>query len=67
MTLKIVLNGEPAEVTATRLDAVLDELGYEGAVVATALNGDFVPREARERVELTEDDHLEVVAPLKGG
>ena len=67
MTLKIVLNGEPAEVTATRLDAVLDELGYQGAVVATALNGDFVPREARGKVELAEDDHLEVVAPLKGG
>ena len=67
MTLKIVLNGEPAEVAATRLDAVLDELGYQGAVVATALNGDFVPREARQKVELSAGDHLEVVAPLKGG
>jgi sulfur carrier protein len=67
MTLTIVLNGEPAEVAATRLDATLEELGYQGAVVATALNGEFVPREAREKVELAEGDHLEVVAPLKGG
>lgn len=65
--MKIVLNGEPAEIAADRLDTALDELGYTGAVVATALNGDFVPREARAETALTPGDRLEVLAPLKGG
>lgn len=65
--MKIVLNGEATEIAADRLDTALDELGYTGAVVATALNGDFVPREARAGTALTPGDRLEVLAPLKGG
>ncbi len=67
MTLKIVLNGAEAEVQADRLDLLLDELGFAGAVVATALNEDFVPREARSATTLKAGDRLEVVAPLQGG
>ncbi len=65
--MKIVLNGAATEVTADRLDALLDELGYSGKVVATAVNGDFVAREARSVTALVDGDHLEVVAPLQGG
>lgn len=67
MTLKIILNGAEAEVKADRLDLLLDELGYSQAVVATALNEGFVPREARATTTLAEGDRLEVVAPLRGG
>lgn len=65
--MKIVLNGSPSEVEADRLDRALDELGYAGAVVATALNGDFVPAEARGATPLSEGDRIEVLAPMKGG
>lgn len=65
--MKIVLNGAATEVTADRLDALLDELGYSGKVVATAVNGDFVAREARSVTALVDGDRLEVVAPLQGG
>lgn len=65
--MTIILNGEPRELEAAALDAALDELGYAGAVVATAVNGEFVPRTERPRVALKDGDRLEVLAPLQGG
>lgn len=65
--MKIIVNGRMRETGASRLDAALDELGYGGAVVATALNGQFVPRAARDRHELRDGDRLEIVAPMQGG
>ncbi|MCL5776004.1 sulfur carrier protein ThiS [Limibaculum sp. FT325] len=65
--MTIILNGEPRAVAAATLEAALAELGYGGAHVATAVNGDFVPRDARAGVALREGDRLEVLAPLQGG
>ena len=65
--MKINVNGESKEVAAATLDAALDELGYGGAKVATAVNEDFVPAAARARTELAEGDRLEIVAPRQGG
>ena len=67
MTRKIILNGNDAVVESDRLDQILDELGYAGAVVATALNEDFVPRDKRPETMVQDGDRLEVVAPLQGG
>lgn len=67
MTLTITLNGAPAQVTCARLDQLIDELGYPAATVATALNEEFVPRDARAGTTLKSGDRLEVVAPLQGG
>lgn len=65
--MKINVNGERHEVSATALDAVLDELGYGGAKVATAVNETFVPAVARAQTDLAEGDRLEIVAPRQGG
>lgn len=65
--MKIIVNGQAREVGATTLAATLEELGYREAVVATALNGQFVPQAARDRHELCDGDRLEVVAPMQGG
>lgn len=65
--MNIILNGRPADVTAARLDDLLAELGFADAVVATALNEDFVPKDRRAEIELKPGDRLEVVAPLRGG
>ena len=65
--MKISLNGEPRDVTATRLSDVLAECGFADARVATAVNGDFVPATGRERTRLAEGDRVEVVAPQQGG
>ncbi len=65
--MKIILNGKPAEVNAVRLDRLLVELGFAEAVVATALNEDFVSKDERAAIEVRAGDRLEIVAPLKGG
>ena len=67
MTRRIVLNGTETEIRAERLDGALDELGYASAIVATALNGTFIPRASRAETVLSDGDQLEVVAPLQGG
>jgi sulfur carrier protein len=43
------------------------ELGYDGGQVATARNGDFVPRAARPETKLAAEDTIEIVAPRQGG
>ena len=65
--MKIVVNGEKVEVTATRLDAILVELGHGKAKVATALNEEFVPATMRADTSLEAGDRLEIVAPRQGG
>lgn len=65
--MKIILNGEPREITAAPLDEALAELGYAGTTIATAVNGSFVPAAARAGHSLRAGDRLEVVAPRQGG
>lgn len=65
--MNIQLNGEVIQTSAPTLDALLTEAGFGGAVVATALNGNFVPQAARLELALTEGDRLEVLAPMQGG
>lgn len=65
--MNIILNGKPADVATAKLDDLLVELGYADAVVATAVNEDFVPKDRRATVNVKAGDRLEVVAPLRGG
>lgn len=65
--MKIVLNGEPREVTTAALADALVELGFVEATVATAVNGSFVPAAARAAHALAEGDRVEVLAPRQGG
>jgi sulfur carrier protein len=65
--MKILVNGAWREIGAVDLAAVLQELGYGEAVVATALNGEFVPAGLRPGSRLVEGDRLEVLAPMQGG
>lgn len=63
----IRLNGAPREIEAATLAAALEELGYAGAAVATALNGAFVARGDRAGAALQPGDAVEIVAPRQGG
>jgi sulfur carrier protein len=65
--MKITVNGTGTEVQAQTLSEVLDELGYGGAKVATAVNETFVPMTARDATTLAPGDRLEIVAPRQGG
>jgi sulfur carrier protein len=65
--MKILVNGAWRNTHAADLAAALHELGYGDSVVATALNGEFVPAGSRTDARLTEGDRLEVLAPMQGG
>lgn len=65
--MKIEVNGEARDVKGPMLAEALAELGWGAARVATALNGDFVPKAVRAGTTLKDGDRLEVLAPMQGG
>jgi sulfur carrier protein len=65
--MKIMVNGAATEVAADTLGAALEELGYGGAKVATAVNESFVPAQARDETALAPADRIEIVVPRQGG
>lgn len=65
--MTILLNGKPLNTTATSLADILGEAGFGDAVVATAVNSEFVPHAMRAACELRDGDQIEVLAPMQGG
>ena len=65
--MRILINGASRDIRAADLSGALEELGYAGAVVATAVNGEFVPAADRQTARLTDGDRIEVLAPMQGG
>jgi sulfur carrier protein len=65
--MKIVVNGESLSAQASDLAALLVELDYEPALVATAVNEAFVRAKERETTALREGDRVEIVTPRQGG
>lgn len=65
--MRILVNGASREVSAADLPGALEELGYGGAVIATAVNGEFVAAPERQAARLTDGDRIEVLAPMQGG
>ena len=65
--MKIAVNGSDADVLGPSLATVLEELGYAGAKIATAVNAAFVPVTARQAMLLQAGDRVDIVAPQQGG
>lgn len=65
--MKIILNGDPHETRAATLDALLAELDLTKAVVATAVNSEFVRVSERAETGLGEGDRVEILSPMQGG
>ncbi|WP_323767032.1 sulfur carrier protein ThiS [Marinovum sp.] len=65
--MKITLNAEPRDIAAPSLAEALAELGFDSPAIATAVNGTFIPRDARATTRLADGDRLEVLAPMQGG
>lgn len=65
--MTIILNGAKLECSGRTLSEALIELGYAGATVATAVNGRFVPARDRAATILSDDDAIEIIAPMQGG
>lgn len=66
--LTIVLDGTPHPLpVGTTLAALVAELGHAPDVVATAVNGRFIPRERRDTHALNEGDAVSLFQPIVGG
>jgi sulfur carrier protein len=65
--MTLIVNGEPLEIAAGTLAEALAALDYDDAIVATALNGEFVPKRARGTTQVKAGDKIEIVAPRQGG
>lgn len=65
--MKLIINGEQKDIEAGTLSALLTSLDYEGDWLATAVNGDLVPRAERAQTALNDGDRIEILAPKQGG
>jgi sulfur carrier protein len=65
--MKIILNGASQTTQAATLSELLAEIELAEAVVATALNGEFVALTERDTTQLSAGDQVEIVAPMQGG
>jgi sulfur carrier protein len=66
-TITVVVNGNPESTTARTLQAWVDARGMLPATLATAVNGQFVPRSLRGQQPLTEGDFILTFQPIEGG
>ena len=63
----LIVNGEPQQIRAQTVAEALCALDYADVIVATALNGEFVPARKRESMPVRDGDRIEIVAPRQGG
>ena len=65
--MRVTVNGEQKDVAATRIDALLGELEFEGTHFAIAVNYDVVPRTRWAQTVIAEGDTVEILTPRQGG
>ena len=66
--IEIRLNGETRALEAdTTLAALIESLGQAPAALATAVNGNFVPRTQRQSCRLQQGDAVTTFQPITGG
>jgi sulfur carrier protein len=64
----ITLNGESVQLEPGRtLEDLVASLGQLPQAMATAVNGEFVPREARAQCVLRDHDAVFTFQPITGG
>jgi len=65
--MHVIINGERREIAAMDLSGLLDELDYEGAHIAIAVNYHVVPRARWADTALASGDQIEIITPRQGG
>ncbi|GAA4660000.1 sulfur carrier protein ThiS [Bartonella pachyuromydis] len=65
--MQIFVNGESVQTQVITLNLLLEELGYEGNWLATAVNAEVVPVSERNQFVLHEGDKIEILSPMQGG
>jgi sulfur carrier protein len=65
--MRVTINGEAREVNASRVDALLSELEYEGTHFAIAVNYDVLPKSRWAETQIKSGDEIEIITPRQGG
>ncbi|HZW16525.1 MAG TPA: sulfur carrier protein ThiS [Brevundimonas sp.] len=65
--MRIQVNGEPREVAATTVLALVEELGLDVRKVAVERNLEIVPKSLHGATPVTDGDRFEVVQFVGGG
>ncbi len=65
--MRIQVNGEPREVAAATILALVEELGLDVRKVAVERNLEIVPRSLHAGTPITDGDRIEVVQFVGGG
>lgn len=65
--MRIQVNGEPREVEAATVSALVRELGLDPRKVAVERNLAIVPRSLHDSTALEDDDRIELVQFVGGG
>ena len=65
--MRVTVNGEQREISASRIDALLSELEYEGTHFAIAVNYDVLPKSRWAETTLKSGDEIEIITPRQGG
>ncbi len=65
--IHITVNGVAQTTTALTLDEWMQQHHLQPAALATAVNGNFVPRALRTQTALQEGDSILTFQPIEGG
>ena len=65
--MQIEINGEPRQVAATTLSALVEELALDPRKVAIERNLEIVPRSLHAQTALSDGDRIEIVQFVGGG
>jgi sulfur carrier protein len=65
--MRVIVNGEPREISSSSLDSLLGELDYEGTHFAIAVNYDVKPKSRWAETQLKSGDEIEIITPRQGG
>ena len=65
--MRVIVNGEPREISSGRVDALLGELEYQGNHFAIAVNYDVLPKSKWAQTPLNAGDEIEIITPRQGG
>lgn len=66
--LQLSLNGEELHLShICNLTALLKQQGYQTQKIATAINGEFIPRSLYDEIRVSDGDQIDVIQAIGGG
>jgi sulfur carrier protein len=65
--MRIKVNDKWLDTDCATLEALVDSLNYQAGAVATAVDGNFIPRQQRPGHNLVSGMHIDIVGPMQGG